>query len=122
MELIKKIKPKEAKIGVIGLGYVGLPLVIRFCEENFHVIGFDVDSSKVEKLNRGQSYIKHIHYPALAMKSVSLSEEKLKQYDCAVIITDHSRYDYPGIVKNSRLVVDTRNALKNIKSSKIVKA
>ena len=60
MDLIKKIKAKEAKIGVIGLGYVGLPLVIRFCEENFHVIGFDVDPRKVERLNRGQSYIKHI--------------------------------------------------------------
>ena len=55
MDLIKKIKTKEAKIGVIGLGYVGLPLVIRFCEENFHVIGFDVDPRKVEKLNKGQS-------------------------------------------------------------------
>lgn len=60
MDLVKKIKEKEAQIGIIGLGYVGLPLVIRFCEENFHVIGFDIDIKKVERLNRGESYIKHI--------------------------------------------------------------
>ena len=60
MDLIKKIEARDAKIGIIGLAYVGLPLVIRFCEENFHVVGFDIDPKKVEKLNRGQSYIKHI--------------------------------------------------------------
>ena len=41
-KLIKRIKDKEAKLGVIGLGYVGLPLVIRFCQENFKVLGFDI--------------------------------------------------------------------------------
>ena len=62
------------------------------------------------------------HYPNLAMRSIRLSEEQLKQYDCVVIITDHSQYDYPWIVKNSRLVIDTRNATKKMKSGKIVKA
>ena len=62
------------------------------------------------------------HYPNLAMKSVGLSEKQLNQYDSVVIITDHSEYDYPWIVKNSRLIVDTRNATKKIKSTKIVKA
>jgi UDP-N-acetyl-D-glucosamine dehydrogenase len=60
MELIKKIKAKEATIGIIGLGYVGILLLIRFCEENFYVIGFDIDTNKVGKLNAGKSYIKHI--------------------------------------------------------------
>ena len=58
--LINKILKREAKIGVIGLGYVGLPLVMRFCEEGFKVIGFDVDHEKVKVLNKGESYIKHI--------------------------------------------------------------
>jgi len=62
------------------------------------------------------------HYPNLAMKSVGLSKKQLKQCDCVVIITDHSEYDYPWILKNSKLIVDTRNATKNIKSGKIVKA
>jgi UDP-N-acetyl-D-glucosamine dehydrogenase len=91
VELIKKIKTKEAKIGVIGLGYVGLPLVIRFCEENFHVIGFDVDSSKVEKLNRGQSYIKHIQAKTIKfLKDNNMFEathdySRLQETDCIII-------------------------------------
>ena len=48
------------KIAIIGLGYVGLPLAIRFCESNVSVIGLDVDRSKVHALNAGKSYIKHI--------------------------------------------------------------
>lgn len=59
-DLISKIKQKKIKVGIIGLGYVGLPLTIRFCEESFSVIGFDIDRTKVESLNRGESYIKHI--------------------------------------------------------------
>jgi UDP-N-acetyl-D-glucosamine dehydrogenase len=54
------IAQKVAKVGVIGLGYVGLPLVRAFLRAGFPVMGFDIDSSKVEKLRAGQSYIKHI--------------------------------------------------------------
>jgi UDP-N-acetyl-D-glucosamine dehydrogenase len=61
-------------------------------------------------------------YPHLAMKRVELTEATLKQYDCAVVITNHSVYDYAWIVKNSRLIIDTRNATAHIKDSKIVKA
>jgi len=59
--LLNKIKQKNATIGIIGLGYVGLPLAIRFSEEGFKVIGFDIDDSKVKMLNKGESYIKHIY-------------------------------------------------------------
>lgn len=59
-ELIAKILERKACVGVVGLGYVGLPLVLRFGEEHFSVIGFDVDSAKVGKLNAGESYIRHI--------------------------------------------------------------
>ena len=58
--LLKKINNKSAAIGIIGLGYVGLPLVIRFMEEKFKVIGFDIDDEKCRKLNLGESYIRHI--------------------------------------------------------------
>ncbi|MGZ3495444.1 MAG: nucleotide sugar dehydrogenase [Thermodesulfobacteriota bacterium] len=57
---IEKILTKEALIGIIGMGYVGLPLVLRFCEEDFRVLGFDVDSRKVATLKRGKSYLKSI--------------------------------------------------------------
>ena len=58
--LLNKIKQKNATVGIIGLGYVGLPLSIRFSEEGFKVLGFDIDKEKVEVLNSGKSYIKHI--------------------------------------------------------------
>ncbi|MDO8427177.1 MAG: nucleotide sugar dehydrogenase [Deltaproteobacteria bacterium] len=58
--LKRLIENKKARIGVIGLGYVGLPIVLRFCEEGFRVIGFDIDPGKIALLNKGKSYIKHI--------------------------------------------------------------
>jgi UDP-N-acetyl-D-glucosamine dehydrogenase len=66
MDLMTKIKDKQALVGIIGLGYVGLPLVLRFCEMGFKVLGFDTDANKVELLNRGESYIKHIRSSRLA--------------------------------------------------------
>ena len=60
MTLKEKISEKQALIGIIGLGYVGLPLVLRFGEVGFKILGFDSDVKKVDMLNRGESYIKHI--------------------------------------------------------------
>lgn len=58
--LIEKINNKEAIIAIVGLGYVGLPLMLRFTEMGFRVLGIDNDPSKNEALNQGKSYIKHI--------------------------------------------------------------
>ncbi len=66
MDLLTKIKNRQALVGIIGLGYVGLPLVLRFCEVGFPVLGFDTDPRKVELLNRGESYIEHIPSELLA--------------------------------------------------------
>jgi UDP-N-acetyl-D-glucosamine dehydrogenase len=66
MDLMSKIQAKQALVGIIGLGYVGLPLVLRFCDMGFKVLGFDTDANKVELLNRGESYIKHIRSSRLA--------------------------------------------------------
>ena len=60
MDLIEKITQKESRIGIIGLGYVGLPLAIEYCRAGFRVTGFDIDPEKVALLNEGKSYIKHI--------------------------------------------------------------
>jgi UDP-N-acetyl-D-glucosamine dehydrogenase len=57
MDLLKKIESKQARIGIIGLGYVGLPLAIELAHAGFRVVGFDVDQSKVDALNGGTSYI-----------------------------------------------------------------
>jgi UDP-N-acetyl-D-glucosamine dehydrogenase len=59
-ELLDRIGNRKAVVGVIGLGYVGLPLALRFVETGFRVLGFDVDSDKVRQLREGQSYIEHI--------------------------------------------------------------
>jgi UDP-N-acetyl-D-glucosamine dehydrogenase len=60
MELLNKIENKSAVIGIIGLGYVGLPLGLEFASKGFKVLGFDLDRAKVVSLNEGKSYIKHI--------------------------------------------------------------
>ena len=57
LKLLNKIENRSAIVGIIGLGYVGLPLAIRFSEERFSVIGFDVDINKVKMLNAGKSFI-----------------------------------------------------------------
>ncbi len=59
-EVLQRINDKKAKVGVIGLGYVGLPLLRAFIRAGFSAIGFDIDEAKVQKLNAGQSYIGHI--------------------------------------------------------------
>ncbi len=58
--LLKKIADRKAVVGVMGLGYVGLPLVREFCDSGFTVHGFDVDERKVKMLNAGQTYIEHL--------------------------------------------------------------
>ena len=60
MEFLQKISDKTAKVGIIGLGYVGLPLGLEFALKGFDVIGFDVDNAKIPMLMEGKSYIKHI--------------------------------------------------------------
>jgi len=58
--LLQKLQDRSAIIGIVGLGYVGLPLMLRFSEVGYRVLGFDVDTAKVRALNEGNSYIEHI--------------------------------------------------------------
>ena len=88
--LLKKINNKSATIGIIGLGYVGLPLVIRFMEEKFKVIGFDIDDEKCRKLNAGESYIRHISAESiqLALKNgftATTNWIKIAEVDCMLV-------------------------------------
>ena len=59
-ELKRRIDDRTARVGIIGLGYVGLPLALLFSSERFHVTGFDIDEAKVKTLNGGGSYIVRI--------------------------------------------------------------
>src|SRR3954462_12689190 len=58
--LVSRLNDRTARIGIIGLGYVGLPLMLRFAEIGYRVTGFDIDQNKVAKLGRGESYIERI--------------------------------------------------------------
>lgn len=58
--LLEKLFSKEAVIGIYGLGYVGLPLALRYVEAGYVVVGFDIDETKVDNLSSGKSYIQHI--------------------------------------------------------------
>lgn len=91
MNLLSKIKNGSAKIGIMGLGYVGLPLVLRFCEEGFTVLGFDIDPEKVKRLNRGESYIRHIaserikRFLSAALFEATTDMQRLKEADAILI-------------------------------------
>ena len=58
--LKKKISSKSFNLGVVGLGYVGLPLLLAFAKKNIKIVGIDNDIMKINKLNNGLSYIKNI--------------------------------------------------------------
>jgi UDP-N-acetyl-D-glucosamine dehydrogenase len=90
-ELVERIQKKEAVVGIIGLGYVGLPLLIQFGKAGLPVIGFDIDRNKIDALLRRESYIKHIPIaPINALfdqhrLDVTTDFERLKDADCIVI-------------------------------------
>ena len=65
-ELLKKIAEKRVQAGVIGMGYVGLPLAVEIANAGIQVVGIDVDGSKVEKINAGISYIPDVTSEAVA--------------------------------------------------------
>ena len=65
-ELAEKIKSHTAVIGVVGLGYVGLPLAVEFAQAGFHVVGIDLSESKCASVNAGESYIGDIPTSVLA--------------------------------------------------------
>lgn len=89
--LKEKIRKREARVGVIGMGYVGIPLTLTFLKAGFKLLGFDIDKSKVDKLNQGKSYIKQ--YPAKMFASylkegkfsATSNFDRLNQVDCIII-------------------------------------
>ena len=89
--LLERIQKKDAKIGVVGLGYVGLPLVIEFCKSGFSVTGLDIDEKKIEALSEGKSFIKHIPDEKIqALNGVGSFKaitdfEQVKNLDCILI-------------------------------------
>lgn len=112
---VAKFKSKEALIGIIGLGYVGLPLMLRYNSIGFRVLGIDIDSTKVEKLNAGDSYIEHISAVRIseARKSgFEATEDFRRVAECDALIlcvpTPLNKYREPDM----SFVIDTTDAIK----------
>ncbi|MCG6551530.1 MAG: nucleotide sugar dehydrogenase [Candidatus Magnetominusculus sp. LBB02] len=123
VKLIDKIRTKTAVVGVIGLGYVGIPLVVEFCRAGFHCIGFDIDEVKVNALAAGKSYIKHIEEAkikaCLPLFSPSSDFSRLTEADCIVICvpTPLGRHHEPDL---SFVLNTTRTIAKYLTKGKLV--
>jgi len=123
--LLERITTRKAKVGIIGLGYVGLPLARAFAQAGFEVLGFDVDGAKVAKLNAGRSYIRQIPESAIqemrtAGFEATLHFERLGEADAVLIcvptpLTDarepdltyvlNSTYAVAGQLRRGQLVI-----------------
>ncbi len=90
-EVAEKIDAKKAKIGVIGLGYVGLPLAIEFAKVGFHVLGFELSKKKISSINVGESYIPDVKSkeikPLILEKRLRATSDTslLKSCDCIIV-------------------------------------
>jgi len=119
-ELLQKIHTRDARIGIIGLGYVGLPLAIAFYEAGFNVFGFDIDQRKVDMLAAGKSYINHIVLPSFTASSSAsfcptVDFELLKKMDCILIcvptpLNIHREPDMSFVFETTRAVANNLHA------------
>lgn len=112
---VAKLKAKGAIIGIVGLGYVGLPLMLRYSAIGYRVLGIDIDNTKVAKLNIGQSYIEHIPAGKIAQARDSGFEATTdfsRAAECDALIlcvpTPLSKYREPDM----SFVINTTDALK----------
>jgi UDP-N-acetyl-D-glucosamine dehydrogenase len=103
-EILAKIQSRNAKIGIIGLGYVGLPLGLMFSDEKLQVLGFDIDENKVKALNSGTSYIHRIlpeEIQAAQKKGFSATSDykRLSEVDAVIIAvpTPLNEYHEPDL-------------------------
>lgn len=114
MELLNRLNNREAQIGILGLGYVGLPLMLRFSEVGYPVLGFDIDAAKVEALMAGRSYIEHIRAEAIATaveRGFNATTDFSRARGCDALIlcvpTPLNRYREPDL----SYVIDTTEAI-----------
>ena len=113
-QLLQRIASREAVVGIVGMGYVGLPLMLRFSEVGFRVLGFDIDAAKVEALNAGRSYIEHIPAARIAAARKGRFEatnryERAAEADVLILCvpTPLNKYREPDL----SFIIDTIDAL-----------
>ncbi|UOO90579.1 nucleotide sugar dehydrogenase [Vitreoscilla massiliensis] len=113
-QAIERYQNKEAIIGIVGLGYVGLPLLLRYTQVGFKVIGFDIDDFKVNSLNAGKSYIEHIAadkiQAAQSLFEATTDFSRISECDAIILCvpTPLNQYREPDI----SYVIDTTDAVK----------
>jgi len=116
-DLIQRIHSRQVTVGIVGQGYVGLPLALVFNEAGFRVVGFDSDPGKVAALTRGESYIKHIGADrvAAAVKggcfTATTDFEQLKSCDAVLIcvptpLGQHREPDLSYVINSTREVAE----------------
>ena len=112
---IGKFRDKTATIGIVGLGYVGLPLILRYAETGFKVLGFDIDAEKVNKLNKGETYIEHITADKIAAARSAGFEattdfSRIGEVEAVILCvpTPLNKYREPDM----SFVIDTTDAVK----------
>jgi UDP-N-acetyl-D-glucosamine dehydrogenase len=115
MKLLEKIKNKSAVVGIVGMGYVGLPLGLAFAKKNFNVLGFDLDEMKISFLNKSKGYLKHISEDKIkeAVNSGYLKAtsdfSRLKEVNAIIIcvptpLTEHREPDMSYVENTSKTI------------------
>lgn len=122
--VIQKFKSKDAVIGILGMGYVGLPLMLRYSEIGFPVVGFDIDQSKIDAVQSGKSYIEHISSEQIQKcadngMSATIDFSQIKDVDAIILCvpTPLNKYREPDL----SYVLDTLEmALPHMREGQIV--
>ncbi len=114
-KVTEKFNNKKAVIGILGLGYVGLPLMLRYNAIGYNVLGLDIDQEKVNKLNSGKSYIEHIpsrHIENARESGFSATTDFSRAAECDALImcvpTPLNKYREPDM----SFVINTIEAVK----------
>jgi len=124
-KLEAKIKYKSATIGIVGLGYVGLPLAVAFCEAGFRVLGIDVQQKRVDLVNQGESYIADV--PGARLQAVvannllqaTTEQSRLKETDaiCICVPTPLTKTKDPDL---SHVIRESEEISKNLQPGQLV--
>tara|TARA_Y100000589_G_scaffold18213_2_gene15108 strand:+ start:626 stop:1945 length:1320 start_codon:yes stop_codon:yes gene_type:complete len=115
LNLKELLNNKKAIIGIVGMGYVGLPLALAYAKNGFKVIGLDIDEKKVEKINRSESYIKHIpneeiySFVSKGLIKATSNFEESKYFDAIILCvpTPLNKYREPDL----SFIRETTNSL-----------
>ena len=123
-QLEDKIKSKDAKIGIIGMGYVGIPLGLEFSDKGFTVLGFDKDTKRVDDINTGKQIMKHITKKSMDKfvenkGSATAEFSRIKNMDCLIICvpTPLDKHEQPDMsyVESASLEIS-----KNIQKEQLI--